>query len=121
MYEHSSEPLVPLRKFWLRLGRHLGLSLLVVGGALVIGTVGYHTSGFTWINSFLNASMLLGGMGPIGDIPTTGGKLFASFYALFAGLVFIGVSGILMAPILHRLMHKLHLDDTSDRVAKPKR
>ncbi|MES2125435.1 MAG: hypothetical protein V4503_12185 [Gemmatimonadota bacterium] len=107
--------MAPLRKFWSRLGRHFGFSLLVLGAALVIGVVGYHASGFTWINSFLNASMLLGGMGPIGEIPTTGGKLFASFYALFAGLVFIGVSGILLAPILHRLMHRLHLDDEGPR------
>lgn len=84
-------------------------------GALAIGTVGYRLSGFAWIDGFLNASMLLGGMGPIGDIPTTGGKLFASFYALFAGLVFIAVSGILLAPILHRLMHRLHLDDESQQ------
>ena len=115
MYEHRSEPLLPLRHFWWRFGRHLAASLLVVAVALGIGTVGYHRSGFAWIDAFLNASMLLGGMGPIGDLPTTNGKLFASFYALFAGLVFIAISGILLAPILHRLMHRLHLDDDSIR------
>jgi hypothetical protein len=114
MYEHRSEPLLPPHRFWQRFGRHFVVSCLVIVAALCIGTIGYHASGFTWINAFLNASMLLGGMGPVGDIPTDGGKLFASFYALFAGLVFIGVSGILLAPILHRLMHRLHLDDEAE-------
>lgn len=111
MYEHRTEPLLSRRLFWQRIGRHFLCSQLLVGGALFIGTAGYHLSGFAWIDAFLNASMLLGGMGPMGDIPTTGGKLFASFYALFAGLVFIGVSGILLMPVLHRMMHKFHLDD----------
>ena len=111
MYEHRSDRLLPARLFWQRFGRHFFWSLMVIGAALCLGTVGYHLAGFTWINAFLNASMLLGGMGPVGDIPTDAGKLFASFYALFAGLVFIGVSGLLLAPILHRLMHTLHLDD----------
>jgi uncharacterized membrane protein YhaH (DUF805 family) len=114
MYEHRSEPLLPRRLFWQRFGRHFFWSLLVIVAALCLGTIGYHAAGFTWINAFLNASMLLGGMGPVGEIPSDGGKLFASFYALFAGLVFIGVSGILLAPILHRLMHTLHLDDEGE-------
>lgn len=113
MYEHRSEPLLPSREFWRRFGRHFLVSQALVIVALMIGVVGYHFSGFTWIDSLLNASMLLGGMGPVGDIPTSGGKIFASFYALFAGLVFISVSGILLAPVLHRVMHKLHLDDDS--------
>lgn len=119
MYEHRSEPLLPIREFWQRFGRHFILSQLVVAVTLLVGTVGYHLSGFTWIDSFLNASMLLGGMGPVGELPTSGGKLFASFYALFAGLVFISVSGILLAPVLHRVMHRLHLDDDADRSNGP--
>lgn len=112
MYEHRSEPLLPLRDFWRRIGHHFLWSLVVVAGALLIGIVGYHFSGFSWIDSLLNASMLLGGMGPVGEIPTSGGKVFASFYALFAGLIFIGVSSLLFAPVLHRVMHKLHLDES---------
>lgn len=120
MYEHHSEPLLPRRLFWRRFSRHFGYSLMVIVAALVIGTVGYRLSGFAWIDAFLNASMLLGGMGPVGDIPTNGGKLFASFYALFAGLVFIGVSGILLAPVLHRVLHTLHLDDDEESEAPEK-
>jgi hypothetical protein len=79
--------------------------------SLGIGILGYRVfAGFTWIDSLLNAAMLLGGMGPVGDIPTTAGKLFASFYALYAGLVLIAASGILLAPALHRVLHGLHLE-----------
>ncbi|MEO5799302.1 MAG: hypothetical protein ABIZ70_13500 [Gemmatimonadales bacterium] len=120
MYEHRTEPLIPVREFWRRIGRHFLWSQLLVVIALMIGTVGYNLSGFKLVDSFLNASMLLGGMGPIGDIPTTGGKIFASFYALFAGLIFISVSSILFAPVLHRVMHKLHLDEEAARTTRKK-
>lgn len=116
MYEHRSEPILPRREFWRRFGWHFLLTQGLVAGALCIGTVGYHLSGLPWIDSFLNASMLLGGMGPVGELPTSSGKLFASFYALFAGLIFISVSGILLTPVLHRVMHKLHLDEAEERL-----
>lgn len=111
MYEHRKSPLLPRRTFLRRLGRHALLVTLLIGVSLVMGTVGYRVfAGFAWIDAFLNASMLLGGMGPVGDIPTESGKLFASFYALYAGLVFIASAGVLLAPVLHRLMHSLHLE-----------
>jgi len=88
------------------------LATLVIGMALGIGVVGYHVlGGLAWIDALLNASMILGGMGPVDPIPSAAGKLFASFYALFSGLLFIGAASILLAPFMHRIMHKLHLDE----------
>jgi hypothetical protein len=91
--------------------RHFLVALAVVVGSLLIGMVGYHRlAGFSWIDSFLNAAMLLGGMGPVGDIATNSGKVFAGFYALYAGLVLIVSAGLLLTPALHRVMHRLHLE-----------
>ncbi|HEX3928430.1 MAG TPA: hypothetical protein VHW65_10565 [Gemmatimonadales bacterium] len=89
----------------------------LIGASLVVGMVGYWTlAGFSWLDSFLNAAMLLGGMGPVGEIHTTAGKVFAGFYALYAGLVLIVASAVLLTPVLHRLLHYLHLEgDVADR------
>ena len=79
---------------------------------LRIGLIGYHYSGhLSWVDSLLNASMILGGMGPLDVLTDTNAKLFASFYALFSGLAFIGIASLLIAPFAHRLMHRLHLED----------
>jgi hypothetical protein len=86
----------------------LGLILL----ALVIGIAGYHSiAGFNWIDSLLEASMILGGMGPIKELPSDTAKVFASIYALFSGIIFIGVMGIVLSPVVHRIMHKFHVDE----------
>ncbi len=112
LYERHQQPLLSRRLFVRRMWRHFLLAQTVVGASLLIGILGYHLlAGFAWIDSLLNASMLLGGMGPVGDIPTNAGKIFASIYALYAGLVFIAVSSILLAPMLHRILHQLHLGD----------
>lgn len=112
MYEHRATPLLSRRRFAHRVLRHFLMAQAVVLVSLVIGVIGYRVlAGFSWIDSLLNASMLLGGMGPVGEIPTTSGKLFASFYALYAGLVLIAASGILLAPVLHRVMHQLHVEE----------
>jgi hypothetical protein len=80
--------------------------------ALALGIVGYHaTEGLPWLDSLLNASMILSGMGPVDELRTPAGKLFASFYALFSGIVFLATSGILVAPLVHRLIHGLHLEE----------
>lgn len=72
---------------------------------------GYHaTEGLSWIDALLNASMILGGMGPVSEIRTTAGKLFASAYALFSGVLFLAVAGVLLAPLVHRMLHRLHLE-----------
>jgi hypothetical protein len=110
-YEHHSEPLLPRRAYMLRLLGHTLLALAIILLALFIGVAGYHfIGGMSWIDSLLNASMILGGMGPVDTLYTTAGKLFASAYALFSGIVFLATSGVLLAPFLHRLMHRFHLE-----------
>ena len=94
---------------------HFGYSILACAIALSVGVVGYHVlARLGWVDSLLNASMILGGMGPVDPLQTNGAKVFASFYALFSGLVFIGVLGLLLAPFIHRVMHKLHMDYKED-------
>lgn len=112
MYEDRCTPPVSHRVFLSRVARQFLLSLGVVMVALGIGVLGYHLlEGLPWLDALLNASMILGGMGPINALHTVGGKLFASFYALFAGLVFVGVAGLVLAPFLHRLLHRFHWDE----------
>jgi len=87
----------------------------VVFASLFIGIAGYHfTEGLPWLDSFLNASMILGGMGPVNELHTNGGKIFASFYSLFSGIVFLLIAGILIAPFAHRFLHRLHLEAPDD-------
>jgi hypothetical protein len=110
-YERRKERLLPPRLFAIRVCQHGGLVILLMVLSLGMGVLGYH--GFArlpWIDSLLNASMILGGMGPIDPILTTSGKLFGSFYALYSGLFFIVTTGILLAPFLHRLVHHFHLE-----------
>ncbi len=111
MYEHHFEPLLPIRQFVYRFLWHALLATVLVAFALGIGIIGYHNfEGLSWLDSFLNASMILGGMGEIDPLHSSGAKLFAGFYALFAGLVFIAFAGILVLPIAHRLLHILHME-----------
>ena len=110
-YEHKSQPLLPRARFYRRLWRHFLASTAIVAISLFVGMAGYHAlAGFGWIDSFLNASMLLGGMGPVGEITTDSGKIFAALYALWSGLVIIATMGLLLAPVLHRIMHRVHLE-----------
>jgi hypothetical protein len=112
MYEHHTAPLLPKRQFYLRLAGHVLVVGVVVLVSLVVGMVGYrYFAQKTWVDAFLNASMLLGGMGPVGDLPNDRAKMFAGLYALYAGLVFIASAGIIITPIAHRILHRLHMDD----------
>jgi hypothetical protein len=112
MFEHRSEPLLPRHSFLARAALYAGAASLLIGAALGFGVVGYHYfGGLPWIDALVNASMILGGMGPVDPITSHAGKLFASFYALFSGLLFIGAASLVLAPFIHRVMHKLHLDD----------
>jgi len=112
MFEHRTDPLLPRYAFLFRVIGHLLMAMAVVGAALAIGVVGYHYfGGLPWIDALVNASMILGGMGPVDLITSTAGKYFTSFYALFSGLLFIGAASILLAPFMHRIMHRLHLDE----------
>ena len=112
MYELHTEPLLPFKQFAYRLARHGGIVAGVLIFSLVVGTTGFHWLALQkWIDAFLNSSMLLGGMGPVGKIQSAAGKIFASIYALYAGIVFIGTSTLLLAPVLHRLLHKMHVEE----------
>ena len=112
MYEHRRHQLVSWPMFVRRACRHVIWAAVVVLCAVGIGTVGYHAVGrLEWVDAFLNASMILSGMGPVDRMETTAAKLFSAIYALFSGLAFIGVSGLLLAPWIHRVIHWVHLDD----------
>lgn len=112
MFEPHSAPLVPRAVFARRLAVHSGYVGLLLVVSLGAGTAGFHfLAGQSVIDAWLNSAMLLGGMGPVGEMQSTGGKLFASIYALYAGIVFIGGSAILLAPVIHRFMHRFHLED----------
>lgn len=112
MFEHRTAPLLPRHHFLRRVLCYVAAATVLIGAALGVGVLGYHhLGGLPWIDALVNASMILGGMGPVDPIASTAGKLFTSFYALFSGLLFIGVASLLLAPFVHRVMHKLHLDD----------
>ncbi|MEA2329254.1 MAG: hypothetical protein QOE68_4213, partial [Thermoanaerobaculia bacterium] len=98
-----------------RLLLHILVAVALTGGSLLVGIAGYSgLAGLRPVDAFLNAAMILGGMGPVDPLTTNAAKVFASFYALFSGLVFIGVLGLLLAPFIHRVMHKLHMDYEED-------
>ena len=112
MFEHHTKPLLPRRIFYRRVAKNFGFGLLFIVFSLGIGMAGYH--GFEkmpWLDSFLNAAMILSGMGPVGTLQTDAGKLFAGCYALYSGLALIAIVGIVFAPIIHRALHKFHLED----------
>jgi hypothetical protein len=112
MYEHRSHRVLSWPEFLRRASRHAfaAFSILFVG--VGIGTVGYRViAGLNWVDSFLNAAMISSGMGPVDRMNSSGAKLFAALYALFSGLVFIGVVSVALAPWVHRLFHRIHLED----------
>ncbi|HLX96655.1 MAG TPA: hypothetical protein VKU37_12995 [Verrucomicrobiae bacterium] len=119
MFEHRSKPLLPRRQYYLRLARSVGTGLLVIVFALGVGMVGYRTfEGMSWVDAFVNAAMILSGMGPVSTLQTGGGKIFAGCYALFSGLAFIAILGIIFAPAVHRFLHRFHVEEAK-RAAKP--
>jgi xanthine/uracil permease len=112
MYEHRTHRLLSRIQFARRAAKHVLLALLIIALALGIGVLGYHYfAQLPWLDALLNASMILSGMGPVDTLHKSSAKLFASVYALFSGLVFIGVASLLVAPFVHRLFHKLHVEE----------
>jgi hypothetical protein len=102
-----------------RLGRNLGLASILIGILLVIGISGYRfLEGLGWLDAYAHAAMILSGMGPYGEPSTAGGKFFEGTYALFSGLVVVATTGLILAPVLHRIMHGLHVPDDDDDAAK---
>lgn len=122
VYETRCEPLLSRAAFVRRLGGNLLTAAILIALSLLAGMWGYHHfESMPWIDAFLNASMILSGMGPMGELNTWGGKCFAGWYALYSGLALILVSGLILAPILHRLLHRFHLDTEEDEEAADKR
>jgi hypothetical protein len=114
MYEHRTEPLLSRPAFLKRLALHTGIAFGIVLFSLGIGILGYHfMEGLAWIDALVNAAMILGGMGPVDVLHTNAGKLFASFYALYSGIVFLLAVGIIVAPVFHRLLHHFHLEEAT--------
>ncbi len=112
MFEHKREPLITRHEFVIRIAKYFFISIAILGFSLLVGMLGYHNlCGLSWIDSLLNASMILTGMGPVVEMKTFASKLFASFYALYSGIAFLSSVSVLLAPALHRFMHVLHLED----------
>ena len=112
MFERKQEKLASISVFVRRMAASVVLAGVLIAVTLFIGISGYHwIAGFDWVDSLLEASMILGGMGPVNPLATTGAKIFASGYALFSGLIFIAIMGIILAPVTHRMLHKFHIDE----------
>jgi hypothetical protein len=110
MYETRAEPLISRARFATRVLRHAASAGALVVASLAMGMSGYvYFEHLTWLDAFVDASMILGGMGPVHNPQTTGGKLFAGCYALYCGLVFLVTVGVVLAPVLHRALHRFHL------------
>ena len=111
-FERRHDRLAPVAVFLKRIAASWLISVGLILIALAIGIIGYHSlAGFGWVDSLLEASMLLGGMGPVNPLPNNAAKIFASLYALFSGLLFIVLMGVVLSPLAHRLMHKFHIDE----------
>jgi hypothetical protein len=114
-FERRGQALLGRWQFVARMLRSLAAATLVVVASLAMGTAGYHYLGsLTWIDALLNAAMILTGMGPVNPLVSVAGKLFATFYALYSGIVFLAATAILLAPVIHRMMHKFHVPDEED-------
>lgn len=114
MFEHRTKPLLPRKVFVVRVLFSLALAVGIIGASLVLGIFGYRfCAGLSWLDALLNAAMILSGMGPVNELHTVAAKMFASFYALFSGVVFITSVAVLLAPVLHRFLHKFHLEAES--------
>jgi hypothetical protein len=111
MFEHHKQPLLSPREFLIRQLIYLLVAFFIIAVSLFLGMLGYHLlEKLSWIDSLVNAAMLLGGMGPVNELHTNGGKLFASFYALYSGIIFLVVVGVIFAPLYHRFLHRFHLE-----------
>jgi len=112
MYEHRKQPLAKPVIFYQRVLKNILIALAIIAFSLVIGMVGYHlTEGSGWLDAFHQSSMILSGMGPVIEMCTKAGKWFNSLYAIFSGVVFITNIGLILAPAIHRIFHRLHLED----------
>jgi hypothetical protein len=117
MYEHKSKPLASRKGFYQRVFRNLFISLAFLAFSLSAGVLGYRVfCEYSWLDALLNASMILGGMGPVNPVETASGKVFASIYALYSGVAFLGAFAFMLAPLYHRFLHLFHLEDEEKEV-----
>lgn len=126
MFERRHQDLISPRAFLQRQALFTAIAVAIVFGSLLLGVLGYHGfEGLPWIDALVNAAMILGGMGPVDPLRTTSGKIFATFYALYSGVIFLLVAGVLFAPLFHRFLHHFHLeldgDDSGSGAASPSR
>jgi hypothetical protein len=111
VFEHRLSPLLPRRAFRARLLKMASFGFALIAASLTVGMLGYHyIAEQSWPDSFLNAAMILSGMGPVGELNSTAAKIFAGTYALYSGLALILFAGIILSPIIHRFLHKFHLE-----------
>ena len=114
-FEQRGHPVASRRKFLARMGIAIALWLVLTTAGLAIGIAGYaFFEGMSFVDAFVNAAMILSGMGPMGELKTTGGKVFAGLYAIFSGLVIIIATGFVLAPIFHRVLHRFHVETGKD-------
>src|SRR5688572_24475405 len=113
--EHRKQKIIPITHFLIRLGRYGIFAFVLIGISVLIGTFGYHHIGqLDWIDSFYMACMILTGMGPVVEMTSDEAKLFSSFYALYSGVAFLSITAVIFAPIIHRLLHILHVQDDKE-------
>jgi len=113
MFEPRNKHLLPRKEYFRRVARHAAMGVVVIIVSLLIGMTGYHAfEKLSWIDAFVNASMILSGMGPVATLQTDAGKIFAGCYALYSGIALISELGIIFAPVIHRFLHKFHLEDS---------
>jgi hypothetical protein len=111
MYEHHKDRLLPRREFVLRLGWSIAAGGGLILFSLSLGMIGYHAlAGLPWIDSFLDAAMILSGMGPVSPLHSGAAKVFAGCYAIYCGIALIATTGVILAPVIHRSLHKFHLE-----------
>jgi hypothetical protein len=116
MFEHKADKLLPRREYLHRLARSVAVGLGLIAVSLAVGMVGYHTiAGLAWIDAFLDSAMILGGMGPVSTLQGNAAKLFAGCYALYCGIALLSTAGIILAPVVHRSLHKFHLEFGKDK------
>jgi hypothetical protein len=114
MFETIRQKPLPKHNFYKRLGRNFIFGILVTAAALGIGMWGYHYfEKMNWIDAYVNAAMILSGMGPVGNLQTDAGKIFAGTYALFSGIIFLVIIAIIFAPVFHRFFHQFHIEEAS--------
>jgi len=115
-FEHHRQEVLSLPKFILRLGRYLLFSSILIAFSLVLGIFGYHFFGkLNLLDSFHMSCMILTGMGPVAEMTTTGAKVFSSLYALYSGVAFLSITAVFFAPIVHRILHILHVESDNEQ------